>query len=337
MTTLLRKVRSTWELDAITYQLTTAGIEFHTVRSAREYTSILLGGDDDCFDIFVEEKDLKKAQDFLKTEPLKAESSEPQVTEKNYFKRVVFFSMASVVLAPILFNLAASLNFGPMLKQNISWKLKVFATVIFLTMWAGAVAAVIFLVSRLPQSKVGHHESAQARASLHQYELEITQQSCANRSEELPPGTSTEPTEEYPLNGLWKLTSVACEGGLPNKKLQERNEDLKSGKMSRLVRVMESGTQYRLVDYDAKGNSCVTCMHARWKLDPAKLSLEPQEIVGHTASHGQRNECGSFTAPPAIKYQYELKDSNLILRVQGEGFGLCESGVETLIYLNIMK
>lgn len=137
--------------------LSAAGIELHTVRSAREYTSILLGGDDDSFDLFVEEKDLKKAQDLLKAEPLKAsESSEPQVVEKNYFKRVIFFSMASVVFLPIIFNLAASLNFRPMLKQNISWKLKIFATVVFLTMWVGAVTAVIFLVSRLLPRDSGH-------------------------------------------------------------------------------------------------------------------------------------------------------------------------------------
>ena len=80
-------------------------IESH-IQGAKEYASIVLGGNDGRYQLLVPETDLERAQALIASvqkRPFVA--SEP--SQENYFRRAVFYEFAAALLLPIVFNYAS--------------------------------------------------------------------------------------------------------------------------------------------------------------------------------------------------------------------------------------
>lgn len=116
-----------WQADMMASELEQVGIKCDTKPASREYVAILTGMGFTPTDLYVDEDNLTKAKVLLQKFLSKAhtniklvENSESKPITPNYYRRVLFFSLASIVTVPIIFNIVAALNFREMLKKKSS-------------------------------------------------------------------------------------------------------------------------------------------------------------------------------------------------------------------------
>ncbi len=144
---LLIEVNQTWQADAITNALHESGIAFEVLQKAKEYSSIISGIDSISIDILVDEEKYIQASELLKK--ISSHSTNETVEmpiEKNYFRRVVIFSVIGVILLPLIFNLVATVNFIHLKQQNVVASKKWFAGFILIMGWVLACIMLICLI-----------------------------------------------------------------------------------------------------------------------------------------------------------------------------------------------
>lgn len=139
----LFKFDNQWQAQIVCEILKNQGIDAQELRGAREYSSILTGIGEAAVEVLVEEQDFAKAQsillDYFQRSKIRlvddeATAVEAQKTPK-YFRRVMFLSVASMVLLPVVLNIVAALNVGPMFRTETSNIKKTIAMIVFCLSW----------------------------------------------------------------------------------------------------------------------------------------------------------------------------------------------------------
>jgi hypothetical protein len=139
MIKVLFKFDSQWQAQIVAEILKNEGIESHELRGAREYTSIVTGIGEPEVEVLVDEEDFAKAQTLLlayfQRSKISLVENEPATTESKrtpkYFRRVMFLSLASMVLLPVVLNIFAAFNLGPMFENETSKTKKAVALMMF--------------------------------------------------------------------------------------------------------------------------------------------------------------------------------------------------------------
>jgi hypothetical protein len=138
MRKVLFKFDSQWQAQIVAEILKNEGIASQELRGAREYTSIVTGIGEPAVEILVEEQDFAKAQSILlayfQRSKIRLVEDEPAAEAKKtpkYFRRVMFLSLASMVLLPVILNIFAAFNLGPMFESETSKVKKTIALAIF--------------------------------------------------------------------------------------------------------------------------------------------------------------------------------------------------------------
>lgn len=139
MRKVLFKFDSQWQAQIVAEILKNEGISSHELRGAREYSSIVTGIGEPAVEILVEEQDFAKAQSLLlayfQRSKIRLVDDEPTAAEAKktpkYFRRVMFLSLASMVLLPVILNIVAAFNLGPMFESETSKIKKAVALAVF--------------------------------------------------------------------------------------------------------------------------------------------------------------------------------------------------------------
>lgn len=139
MRKVLFKFDSQWQAQIVADILKNEGIASHELRGAREYTSIVTGIGEPALEILVDEQDFAKAQTLLlayfQRSKISIVDDEHLISEAKrtpkYFRRVMFLSVASMVLLPLILNIVAAFNIGPMFKYETSSVKKTIALTTF--------------------------------------------------------------------------------------------------------------------------------------------------------------------------------------------------------------
>lgn len=139
MRKVLFKFDSQWQAQIVAEILKNEGIASYELRGAREYTSIVTGIGEPAVEILVDEPDFAKAQSILlayfqrsKIRLVEDEVSTPESKKTpKYFRRVMFLSLASMVLLPVVLNIFAAFNLGPMFESETSKTKKAMALAVF--------------------------------------------------------------------------------------------------------------------------------------------------------------------------------------------------------------
>ena len=135
-----------WQADAITHELGRRGIEATVTQKGREYASIISGITGNTIEISVEESDFIRAADIVGRMGDSAIATSRSA--ESYFKRVVVFSLISVILLPIVFNIVASANYTELKRVSSNPRQKAAAGVVLLTFWVfGLIEAAMILQS----------------------------------------------------------------------------------------------------------------------------------------------------------------------------------------------
>lgn len=134
---LLHRFEHSWQAEAASMELDKQNISFRTNTRPREYVAVLTGGAGDSVDIYVDEADHVKASMVLNTFLIKNNESisDEPLNEKNYFKRVIIFSIFGMFLLPIIFNWAATANYTLLKKQKVPAFKKAFALAVLMFAW----------------------------------------------------------------------------------------------------------------------------------------------------------------------------------------------------------
>lgn len=144
---LLLEVNQAWQAEAISSALQDRGIDFEMNQKAKEYSSIISGIDSLTIEIFVDEAKFIQASELLKKISSQSISdSDEQVVPKNYYRRVIIFSMIGVILLPIIFNIFASINFVQMRDQQVSKMQKWFAGLVLISGWFMACIMLLYIL-----------------------------------------------------------------------------------------------------------------------------------------------------------------------------------------------
>jgi len=139
---ILYRFDYSWQASAVSSKLRALGIPFRSIATPREYASILVGGMKDGVDLLVPEQDYVRARNVVDQFFRNVEAQtkiKSEVLEKNYFKRVIVFSVMGVIVVPLLFNAIATFNFLHMLKHPSSLVARVTAFAVLLTSWILAI------------------------------------------------------------------------------------------------------------------------------------------------------------------------------------------------------
>jgi hypothetical protein len=150
---LLYKFDFSWQAGAAAEELQRQGIPTSTISRPREYASIITGGVADPMDIYVSEADHERAAEILNKlqnrNALHVVSEDNVGNEKNYFRRVIIFSLFGVISLPLLFNWVASENYKLLRKQkNISVGKQQFALFFLVLGWLIAIVEIFVIFSK---------------------------------------------------------------------------------------------------------------------------------------------------------------------------------------------
>lgn len=139
----------TWQGQLFGDLLDHESIEYSFINVPREYASIVAGGYTDPIDVYVDERNLDRAKQLFLQFTLESEKNKTPVeelSEINYFKRVIVFSLAGVCILPILLNWAATANFLKLSTKPISSGKKIFALFIMVLCWIIALGEAYYLL-----------------------------------------------------------------------------------------------------------------------------------------------------------------------------------------------
>ena len=150
----LYKFEFSWQAELVQGLLKNEGIESFSLKGAREYTAIVTGmGQEAPVEIYVEETQfdsaLKILNDYFKKSKIRLvdnESEDLPAKAKNYFRNIIFLSLAGAVFLPVIFNISAGLNYLRFLKQKPELKQKTIATIILIAGWVGAFAEIFWFL-----------------------------------------------------------------------------------------------------------------------------------------------------------------------------------------------
>ena len=139
MRKVLFKFDSQWQAQIVAELLKNEGIDSYELRGAREYSSIVTGIGEAAVEVLVDENDFAKAQSLLlayfQRSKIRLVEDEPAAVESKktpkYFRRVMFLSIASMVLLPVVLNIVAAFNLGPMFESESSKVKKAIALTVF--------------------------------------------------------------------------------------------------------------------------------------------------------------------------------------------------------------
>lgn len=133
---LLHRFDHSWQAFAVAQELENHGLKSRSVARAKEYTSLLVGGSEDPVDLFINEAHHQRASEILSQFLSRNNvATTKTVDDKNYFKRTVLFSLFGVLLLPIIFNVAATLNYLELKNQKVSKGKTTFALAVLLITW----------------------------------------------------------------------------------------------------------------------------------------------------------------------------------------------------------
>lgn len=146
----LAELDQPWQAELVISELKTLNIEARADTKTREYTSILLGGLSQKCTLYVDEGNFLQAKalyDQIISSHSKSNEGEP-ITQ-NYFKRVIIFSLLGIIVLPIVFNIAATLNIPRLLSSPINTGKKMFTVVVWLSCWVFSLIEVLYILLRL--------------------------------------------------------------------------------------------------------------------------------------------------------------------------------------------
>lgn len=140
---LIYRFEAPWQADKIVEELKEQGIESYTSQTPRAYTKLVMGGGA-LTELYVDSHNHVAAQRILQKFMLSLAPTELD-GEVNYFKRVAWCSILSIVVCPLLFNVAATVNYlkikpGPNSKQSLGF-------FVMLVGWVLALAECYLIVS----------------------------------------------------------------------------------------------------------------------------------------------------------------------------------------------
>ena len=143
---LLFQFDSEWQARPAVETLKSNGIEVHEITTPREYSSIVTGIGQTGVSLYVDESQFNQAQSILlellqrsKIQLVADEPPQPEAaSQKNYFRRVMFFSMAGMFFLPIIFNFIAALNLSGLFRYETSSLKKTLAIICFCLAWVVA-------------------------------------------------------------------------------------------------------------------------------------------------------------------------------------------------------
>ena len=144
MKQLLAKFDNNWQADAVKNLLSERQIAYYEIKSSREYVSILTGIGQGFTELYVDADQLSDAKSiyegYRKATSLHLVSTD-QISEQKdarpqeYYRKVVFLSLASLILFPILFNLIATWNFKLLWNNKIEQHRRVSAVLVLVACW----------------------------------------------------------------------------------------------------------------------------------------------------------------------------------------------------------
>jgi len=136
-----------WQAELVISELKNLNIETSFDTKTREYTSIVLGGLSQKCTLYVDEGNFpqaKAAYDQIISSHSKSNEGEP--ITRNYFKRVVIFSILGLIVLPIVFNIAATFNIPRLLSSPTTTGKKMFAVVVWLSCWAVSLIEIFYIL-----------------------------------------------------------------------------------------------------------------------------------------------------------------------------------------------
>ncbi len=157
MKKLLIKFEHVWQADAVKSLLAEKQIAYYEIKKSREYVSILTGIGQGAFEIYVQDDMLPLAQtvltNYLKQTSLHlvddSDENRDLKVRPNYFRRVIFLSVSSLVFLPIVFNYLAYLNFKKLLNSIASERQKNTALVVLIICFALALLEAVWILKIL--------------------------------------------------------------------------------------------------------------------------------------------------------------------------------------------
>ena len=160
MKNLVFQSENQWQVDLVQNILLNEHIRSTPVLAAREYSQIVTGIGQAQIKLYVGDEDAEKAQRLVKrylnspqlslvTDELKEEETALKFNDKNYFRRVMFLSVAGLFSIPIIFNILATYYYLKLLKQPVSERKKTTALVVLILCWIGVAVILNWIINGL--------------------------------------------------------------------------------------------------------------------------------------------------------------------------------------------
>lgn len=148
MTKKLASFDFQWQAEAVGLELEKEMIRYEIYPVAREYKNILLGGGDSSAEIWVQERHYEKATEVMNEFLAAAKPSDQEEDgEKNYLKRVVVFSVLGMIMAPVVFNWVATVNYQKMRQQQNTSSRRMLALFFLIAGWGVALVWISHFIS----------------------------------------------------------------------------------------------------------------------------------------------------------------------------------------------
>lgn len=163
---LLTTVEMEWQALALQARFEEQNIKLVIDHKAREYASIITGsGGEGTYRLYLDqESDRPAAESLLNSFRSEASEVPPPVAAFSW-RRFIMFTVFSFVLLPFVFNIAATVELKKLFlnprdkpnagsaesqhQKSISFPMKALAVVIWIVGWALALAAAVYLLSKL--------------------------------------------------------------------------------------------------------------------------------------------------------------------------------------------
>ena len=314
MEKLLYRFDFSWQAHSLEHELTLKNIKSKITFRPREYSAIIVGGSNDAAEIYVAEADFQSAQeilkDYLARNAAVQSDTEPGV-EKNYFNRVVIFSLLGIIILPIIFNFAALANYIRLKKQSKPNGSKKIALLILVLGWLIGAAEIYTVISAfLPDDAKQNVMTDETRA-------------CLESINTIPPGDALLPSEKNPLNGVWKLVGIECRGGTLTQQNETWQQDIQNGKYVGTKRIADQWVFSKALMSNVPGHgACNMCTREVWRVEHGVIAIQ-YTFIGTQDMRGQT--CEPERELPTELWTYELDGSKLSILLKKNNKN-CNSG-----------
>lgn len=145
---LLCQVSFPWEADLLAQELKKNKLDCRIVKGSREYTAVVLGGTGNPTLVYVDAKDYEKSYTVMKKyfASLNTEEAQKIINPKRYFRKIILFTLLSLVFLPIFFNLLATYNYWLLVNHEPDHDHRGSALIVLISGWILVVFGLVYLL-----------------------------------------------------------------------------------------------------------------------------------------------------------------------------------------------